>query len=172
MRADQVLIEHHNVLRALCKEITGTSAGSAEREERVDDLMVELDIHMRIEDDLFYPAVAAAGPLVAVAHAEHRQVSDRLAAFLRTNPTDPAYEGEWQPFVTILDAHAEEEERDLFPPPVEFTADELDGLGNRMLAQMDEVRTSWTNSFAFRPEGLCCARCELRHQRPRACLTV
>jgi len=153
MRADQVLIEHHNVLRALCKEITGTPAESAERQERVDDLMVELDIHMRIEDDLFYPAVAAASTLVAVAHAEHRQVSDRLAAFLRTNPTDPAYEGEWQAFVTTLDAHAEEEERDLFPPPVEITADELDELGNRMLEQMDEVRTSWTKQLRVQARG-------------------
>ncbi len=153
MRADQVLIGHHNVLRALCKEITGTPAGSAEREERVNDLMVELDIHMRIEDDLFYPAVAAASTLVAVAHAEHRQVFDRLAAFLRTNPTDPAYEGEWQAFVTTLDAHAEEEERDLFPPPVEITADELDGLGNRMLEQMDEVRTSWTKHLRVQARG-------------------
>ncbi len=108
MNADQVLIEHHNVLRATCKDISGKPAGSAEREERVDDLLVELDIHMRIEDDLFYPAVAAASTLVAVAHAEHRQVSDRLAAFLGTNPTDPAYEGHWQAFVTTLDAHAEE----------------------------------------------------------------
>ncbi len=153
MRADQVLIEHHNVLRALCKDITGTPAGSAEREERVDDLLVELDIHMRVEDDLFYPAVAAAGPLVAVAHAEHRQVSDRLAGFLRTNPTDPAYQGQWQAFITTLDAHAEEEERDLIPPPVEMTADELDGLGNRMLEQMDEVRTSWTKQLRVQVRG-------------------
>jgi len=153
MNADQVLIEHHDVLRALCKDITGKPAGSAEREERVDDLMVELDIHMRIEDDLFYPAVAAASTLVAVAHAEHRQVSDRLAAFLRTNPTDPAYEGGWQAFVTTLDAHAEEEERDLFPPPVEITADELDELGNRMLEQMDEIRNSWTKQLRVQARG-------------------
>jgi len=153
MNADQVLIEHHDVLRALCKDITGKPAGSAAREERVDDLMVELDIHMRIEDDLFYPAVAAASTLVAVAHAEHRQVSDRLAAFLRTNPTDPAYEGEWQAFVTTLDAHAEEEERDLFPPPVEITADELDELGNRMLEQMDEIRNSWTKQLRVQARG-------------------
>ena len=153
MRADQVLIEHHNVLRALCKKITGTPAGSAERQERVDDLMVELDIHMRIEDDLYYPAVAAAGTLVAVAHAEHRQVSDRLAAFLRTSPTAPAYEGEWQAFVTTLDAHAAEEERDLFPPPVEITAEALDELGNRMLEQMDQVRTSWTKQLRVQARG-------------------
>jgi len=153
MNADQVLIEHHDVLRALCKDITGKPAGSAEREERVDDLLVELDIHMRIEDDLFYPAVAAASTLVAVAHAEHRQVSDRLAAFLRTNPTDPAYEGHWQAFVTTLDAHAEEEERDLFPPPVEITADHLDELGNRMLEQMHEIRNSWTKQLRVQARG-------------------
>ncbi len=108
---------------------------------------------MCIEDDLFYPAVAAAGTLVAVAHAEHRQVSDRLAAFLRTNPTAPAYEGEWQAFVTTLDAHAEEEERDLIPLPGEVTADVLDELGNRMLARMDEVRTSWTKQFRVQARG-------------------
>ncbi len=79
MRADQVLIDHHVVLRALCKEVTATPAGTPERQDRVDAMMAELDIHMRIEDDLFYPAVAAASTLVAVAHAEHRQVSDRLA---------------------------------------------------------------------------------------------
>ncbi len=153
MRADQVLIEHHDVLRALCKDIAGKPAGSTEREERVDDLLVELDIHMRIEDDLFYPAVAAASTLVAVAHAEHRQVSDRLASFLRTTPSDAAYEGHWQAFVTTLDAHAEEEERDLFPPPVEMTPEELDGLGNRMLEQMDEIRSSWTKQLRVQVRG-------------------
>ncbi len=133
--------------------------------------MMELDIHMRIEDDLYYPAVAAAGALVAIAHAEHRQVSDQLAAFLRTNPTAPAYEGEWQAFVTTLDAHAEEEERDLISPPVEITGEALEELGNRMLARMGDVRDSWTERLRVQPEGPCCARCELRRRRPRAWLT-
>jgi len=66
---------------------------------------------------------------------------------------DPAHEGHWQAFVTTLDAHAEEEERDLFPPPVEMTADELDELGNRMLEQMDEVRNSWTKQLRVQVRG-------------------
>jgi hypothetical protein len=142
MRADQVLIEHHDVLRGLCKKITATPATTPERQERVDDLLRELDIHMRIEDDLFYPAVSAASELVAVAHAEHRQVSDRLAEFLGTDPAAAAYEGAWQAFVTTLDAHAEEEERDLIPPPVGMTEQDLEALGDQMLARMDELRAS------------------------------
>ena len=143
MNAYQVLIEHHAVLRALCKRTTATPASAPERQDRVDEVLVELDIHMRIEDDLFYPAVSAASKLVAVAHAEHRQVSDRLAQFLRTDPAAAEYEGAWQAFVTTLDAHAEEEERDLFPPPVEtMTEQDLEELGNQMLARMDELRAS------------------------------
>jgi len=147
LKADQVLIEHHNVLRALCQQITGTPVQAPERQDHVDELMIELDIHMRIEDDLFYPAVAAASELVAVAHAEHRQVSDQLAVFLRTPPGAPEYEGEWRAFVTTLDAHAEEEERDLFPPPVEMSDDALNALGNQMLARMDQLRNSTTEKL-------------------------
>lgn len=153
MKADQVLIEHHNLLRALCKKITATPAEAAERQDRVDELMVELDIHMRIEDELFYPAVSAASKLVAIAHTEHRQVSDQLAVFLRTAPAAPEYEGEWQAFVTVLDAHAEEEERDLFPPPVEMTDDALDALGNQMLTRIDQLRNSTIEKLRVKARG-------------------
>src|SRR5947209_3360228 len=121
MNAYEVLFEHHKVLRGLCKKISDIPAPTEDRQAALDELLVELDIHMRIEDDLFYPAVAAAGPLVAIAHAEHRQVWDQLAVVLRTPRTAPEYDDEWRSFVAVLDAHAAEEERDLCPPPVELT---------------------------------------------------
>jgi len=34
-----------------------------------------------------------------------------------------------------------------------MTADELDGLGNRMLAQMDQVRNSWTKQLRVQVRG-------------------
>ncbi len=153
MNAYQVLIAHHEVLRVLCKKITATPAAAAERQQHVDELLVELDIHMRIEDDLFYPAVSAAGTLVAIAHAEHRQVSDQLAVLLRTPPEAPEYEGEWQAFVATLDAHADEEERDLCPPPVELDDDALEDLGNRMLDRMDRLRHSPVQKLRVRARG-------------------
>ena len=84
---------------------------SAERRDTLDGLLVELDIHVRIEDDLFYPALqAAASKLVAISHAEHRQVIDQLTMVLRTPPQATDYDDEWRAFVTVLDAHASEEE--------------------------------------------------------------
>jgi hypothetical protein len=137
-----VLVDHHNVMRSYCKRITATPKASEERERLLDEFLVELDIHMRIEDDLFYPAVQAASTLVAIAHAEHRQVFDQLTVVLRTAPDRPEYDDEWNAFVSVLDAHADEEERDLVPPPVEIDEHDLDVLGDEMLARIAALRES------------------------------
>jgi hypothetical protein len=143
MNAYDVLFDHHNTLRGLCSKITAMPPTSPERRDTLDELLVELDIHMRIEDDLFYPAVqAAASKLVAISHAEHRQMIDQLTVVLRTPPQAPDYDDEWRAFVTVLDAHAGEEERDLCPPPVEIPEDELNVLGNRMSARIADLHAS------------------------------
>jgi hypothetical protein len=142
MNAFDVLFDHHNTLRGLCRKTTAMPPTSSARQDYLDELLVELDIHMRIEDDLFYPAVRAASKLVAIAHAEHRQVFDQLAVVLRTSPESPEYDDEWHAFVTVLDAHAAEEERDLCPPPVEMSEDALNVLGDKMRQRIAELRDS------------------------------
>ncbi|OBG66119.1 MULTISPECIES: hemerythrin domain-containing protein [unclassified Mycobacterium] len=150
MNAYDVLFEHHKVLRGFCEKITALPPDSDERQDALDGLLIELDIHMRIEDDLFYPAVSQASTLVAIAHAEHRQVWDQLAVLLRTPASAPQYEDEWHSFVTVLDAHASEEERDLCPAPIDLSAEMLDALGERMLERMDRLRRSTINTLRVR----------------------
>ena len=144
MNAYTVLQDHHKVLKGLVKKVTETQPTAAERQDYLDDLLVELDIHFRIEDDLFYPALAAAGPLIAVAHAEHRQVIDQLSVVLRTPPSAPGYQDEWRSFATVLEAHADEEERDMIPvpAPVQISDAELATLGDEMAARIEELRDS------------------------------
>jgi len=36
-------------------------------------MLIELDIHFRIEDDLNYPALKEAGTLIAIAHADEEE---------------------------------------------------------------------------------------------------
>lgn len=150
MNAYDVLFDHHKVLRGLCKTVSSLPAESDERRDALDELLMELDIHMRIEDDLFYPAVSAASELIAIAHAEHRQVWDQLAVLLRTAPAAPQYEQEWRSFVTVLDAHASEEERDLCPPPLDVSKKMLDTLGEQMLERIAQLRGSMVEKLHVR----------------------
>lgn len=49
---------------------------------------------------------------------------------------------EWHSFVTVLDAHATEEERDLCPAPVDLSQEMLNELGDTMLERMSKLRGS------------------------------
>jgi hypothetical protein len=144
VNAYTVLQDHHKTLKGLVKKIYSTPATAPERQDYLDDLLVELDIHFRIEDDIYYPALAAASTLIAVAHAEHRQVIDQLSVLLRTPPSAPTYDDEWHSFATVLEAHADEEERDMIPvpPSVKISDAELVELGNKMAARIEELRES------------------------------
>jgi hypothetical protein len=47
VNAYTVLQDHHKVLKGLVHKITSTPAAAPERQEYLDDLLVELDIHFR-----------------------------------------------------------------------------------------------------------------------------
>ena len=144
MNASEVLKDHHVVIKGLGRKISEAPVNSEERHALFDEMLIELDIHFRIEDDLYYPALGAATKLIAVAHAEHRQVIDQLSVLLKTPQTAPEYEDEWNSFKTVLEAHADEEERDMIPAPpeVKITDAELEELGNKMAAKIDQYRGS------------------------------
>jgi hypothetical protein len=144
VNAYDVVKDHHVVIKGLGRKISEAPVNSEERHALFDEMLIELDIHFRIEDDLYYPALGAATKLIAVAHAEHRQVIDQLSVLLKTPQTAPGYEDEWNSFKTVLEAHADEEERDMIaaPPEVKITEAELEELGNKMAAKIDQYRGS------------------------------
>ncbi|MGO9153338.1 hemerythrin domain-containing protein [Mycobacterium sp.] len=144
MNAYDVLKEHHIVIKGLGRKVSEAPLNSEERHALFDEMLMELDIHFRIEDDLYYPALGTASKLIAIAHAEHRQVVDQLSVLLKTPQGAPGYEQEWNSFKTVLEAHADEEERDLIPAPpeVKISDAELEELGDKMAARMEQLRVS------------------------------
>lgn len=144
MNAYDVLIEHHELLHHLGEQMLTAPPGTPARQGCIDRLLLEFDIHMRIEDDIYYPALASAGTLIAIAHAEHRQIYDQLATALHTSPKSADYQAEWESFMTVLLAHATEEERDLIPPPppIHLSDAALERLGLEMTLRMEQLRTS------------------------------
>jgi hypothetical protein len=52
--------------------------------------------------------------------------------------------------VTVLDAHATEEERDLCPAPIDLSEDVLEALGSRMVERIAELRQSGIHKLRVR----------------------
>jgi iron-sulfur cluster repair protein YtfE (RIC family) len=143
MKADQVLIEHHDVLRELLKKLGATTdEQGATRRKLLDELVRELGVHVRIEDELFYPAVQEVTPLLAISQAEHRAIDDQLAVVLRTDTAGPDFLVELEMLKETLDHHAGEEERVMFPQSHALGEEALEELGIKMKARQEHLRHS------------------------------
>jgi len=143
MKADQVLIEHHDVLRGLLTQLEETTDEQGkERKKLLDDLVSELGVHVRIEDELFYPAVEKVTPLLAISQAEHRAIDDQLAVVLRTETGGPDFATEVKMLAATLHHHAGEEERLMFPQSHALGEEALEALGTQMEQRKRQLENS------------------------------
>lgn len=143
MRADEVLVAHHDVLRGLLRDLAETPAARPERRRELRDaLLRELEVHTQLEDEIFYPAVRDVSPLLSLAHAEHRQIDDQLAVVMRTGLTDPGLSDEVRMLEATLRHHTMEEEERMFPPSHALGEARLEELGAQLQERDRELRRS------------------------------
>ncbi len=145
MKADQVLMAHHEVLRGLLRDLA-----AAPTERLRDELVGELEVHTQIEDELFYPAVRDVSPLLSVAHAEHRQIDDQLAVVMRMALDDPDLPGEVRMLAATLQHHTFEEEQRMFPQSHALGEERLEQLGEQLQQRQDELRSQRRNRLLIR----------------------
>jgi hypothetical protein len=145
MLATEVLAAHHRELHQLVRALSDTPRhDAAGRRRGLDTLMGELVIHDRIEDEMFYPDMAAVSAVVPTLHAEQRQIVDQLSVLLRSDPATQRFEEELGLFQARFEHHAFLEEETRMFPEVLRTADRahLERIGDRLCARLEALRRS------------------------------
>ncbi len=154
MRADDVLVDHHQVLRGLLRDLLATTDAQLDERRRLRDrFLFELEVHAQIEDEIFYPAVADVSPQLSIAHAEHRQINDQLATVMRTSPRDPEFLTEVRMLAHTLEHHASEEELRMFPQSHALGGEHLEELGRRLAERRRELSGSARMRWMVRLKG-------------------
>lgn len=139
-KADEVLYEHHELLRRLFERIAAMAPDDPERRDLMRVLAGELEIHEHVEDQIFYPAVRAVSEDVPVAHAEHQQLADMLALALRLGPSSPRFEEQLRALHEAVDHHARSEETSMFLEAQRLGEARLRDLGARIEQMLDHER--------------------------------
>jgi hemerythrin-like domain-containing protein len=151
MNADAVLIEDHNRLRGILSQLKATTSKDADRRRAlIDELTDVLTVHVQIEDELFYPAIAEVSTLLGASHAQHRQIDDQLAVVLRTDPAGEDFATELDMLASTLDHHAGEEEDLMFRQAEALGSARLATLGERMERRRQQLRESSLNAIRIR----------------------
>ena len=128
--------DHKKVAGILEKLDSTTERGVKTREELFSQLKTELDVHARIEETIFYPALEEAKEtrdITLEAFEEHRLVKQLLGELDKMDKGDE----QWTPRFTVLkenvEHHVEEEEGEMFPKARKVLSEEqAEELGTRL----------------------------------------
>ena len=141
MDAITLLKSDHQTLRSLLGELEkSTPRGVKTRKELLTKIESNLKAHTSIEEEIFYPAFKEAGKkgdddkMYFEALEEHRAAGDLvLPDLLGTDPHSDKFSGRAKVLKELVEHHADEEEKEMFPRAKKLlTKEELGELGVRM----------------------------------------
>jgi hypothetical protein len=143
MNATMLLRQQHKQVRDLFKKVEKTENGD-ERRRLLDRIASELEMHTKIEEEIFYPAVRALGTqkaeeTVLEAFEEHHVVDLVLAELPEVDTEDERFEAKMTVLSELVDHHAKEEEREMFRTAQRLGRAALNDLGQRMEARAREL---------------------------------
>lgn len=148
MDAISLLKDDHQKVRKLLKELDDTTNRAEKtRPELLASIAMELRVHSAIEEEIFYPAFKAAGDkaddgkMYFEALEEHRAAGELvLPDLLETDVTSDQFSGRAKVLRELIEHHAGEEEKEMFPRARELLSKEdLVALGDQMLQRKTEL---------------------------------
>jgi hemerythrin superfamily protein len=140
MKATDLLKKQHRQVEKLFKECEKTEE-PRKRRQIMDQIINDLTLHTKIEEEVFYPAVRQMGTskaeeMVDEAYEEHHVVKLVLAELPEVDPEDERFEAKMTVLSELIEHHVEEEEEEMFPmADKKLGAERMKELG----AQMEQM---------------------------------
>ncbi len=118
-----------------------TLRSAKRKKEIVGQICLELTVHTKIEEEIFYPAVKAAlkdREMVPEATVEHASVKDLIAQVEGIEPDGEMYDARVRVMGEFVKHHVKEEQNEMFPKARQTKLD-LVALGEQMSTRKAEL---------------------------------
>ena len=135
MNVLKLLKKDHSTIQNLFSKFDKASKSAHDkRSELFEKIRRELQIHLRAEEEIFYPVLKAMNGdgrrLVSEALKEHKDVDELLTQISRLKPSDKNFDEKMETLIENFDHHVEEEEGEIFQLAEENCSEEqLEELG-------------------------------------------
>jgi len=140
-----LLTEDHNRVKKLFGEFEMLKTGEDTEDEKLDivqEICMELTIHAKIEEEIFYPAVIEEiGQLDIMDEAavEHAAAKEQIEELVLMAPEEENYDAKVTVLKEMVEHHIKEEEGKMFPRLKKTTID-LVGLGQSLSQRKQELQ--------------------------------
>ena len=155
MDAIALLKNDHRTVEDLFAEFEKAS-GEGRKQKLATQICLELSVHAKIEEEIFYPACEGKveEDLLKEAYVEHDGAKLLISQILAGEPSDEFYDAKVTVLQEQIEHHVEEEEKrmeGLFAQAREAGLD-MDELGDQLAARKQELTAKYEASGIPRPE--------------------
>ena len=138
------------------RELVRRRAPALKRRALAEEICMELTIHARLEEELFYPAVREAlqdEDLLDEAQEQHGSQREFVAQILATSPEDELYDARVAVLADYVERHVRQEREEVFNRVLASRVD-LHSLARSLTIRKEELRAV---SEALREDALASA---------------
>ena len=138
-----LLTEDHENVKSMFEQYEGLGERAhASKKKLATQICTELTKHATAEEEIFYPAVRAAGKdkedMVDEATVEHASAKDLIAQILEMEPTEELFDAKVKVLSELIEHHVQEEEGEMFPKARDAGLD-LDMLGQQIAERKAQI---------------------------------
>ena len=143
MNAVDLLKNDHAKVRKLFQEYQ-SATNNSERGATAMQALLEIEVHSKLEEEVFYPAVRARGDqqlqqTVQEGYDEHAVVDNLVNQLKTMDPSDPSFEPRFQELMRNVEHHVQEEESEMLPNAQQKLGEEGDRLGDEMAQRKEQL---------------------------------
>lgn len=114
-RPVEALLRDHNIFRKLADAYQNSHSTEA-RKEAAEQILSLLEIHSRLEETVFYPAVRSVdASMIGHFEEEHQKTDDLIQSLKSMSMDDPQCDRMFRQLIDTTMHHIEEEENEFFP---------------------------------------------------------
>lgn len=144
MNAIQMLKDDHRRVKALFREFEGAGERAYQKKQRLaEETMRELEVHTKLEEEIFYPAAKAKGgelkDTVDEGLEEHHVVKVLIDELRGMDPQAEQYDPKFKVLTENVEHHIEEEEQELLPEAAKKLGDAVETLGAQMAQRREQL---------------------------------
>ncbi len=142
--AVQLLRGDHRRVQALFRQYERLDGNADQRRNLARQVFTELDVHTKLEEEIFYPAVKDAEDrqgqeLIDKSFQEHHVVDVLINELKRMDPGDGQFDPKFRVLIENVDHHIQEEEDETFPDAESRLGGELKHLGEEMATRKQQL---------------------------------
>lgn len=142
MNAVDMLISDHRRVEKLFNEYKNPT-NTSEKWDAAQQALMELQVHSKLEEEIFYPALRSRASelqdIVAEGYQEHATVDNLIMELKAMQPGDQRFASKFQELMQDVQHHVQEEETEMLPDARQKLGSEADQLGHEMTQRKEQL---------------------------------